>query len=207
MLKDILPIMQLQDLVFIFGLFTVILATILERLPIKINPWTQLFRMMGRTANHDILKRQDDIEESFKKTCERIDAKINQIEKGLELSLKEIHEHRAIETRRRILVFANRLQENKKYSRECFDGIMEDIREYQKYCEKNKDFKNDKAVISIEVIEEDYKRRLKTNDFLEWKGYDASDKRVVKSFASTSREDVCADDYSNGRGGTASFRN
>ena len=166
MLEKVLPLMQLQDLVFIFGLFTVILATIIEKLPIKFNPWTYLFRMMGRTANHDVIERQNELEKLFKESCREMNKKIDAIEQGLTDSCDEIHEYRAIEARRRILQFADEVSRNIQHSEEHFDDVLKDITDYEDYCDKHEEFENEKSVLSIEIIRESYKENLRNNSFL-----------------------------------------
>lgn len=166
MLENLLPVVQFKDLVFIFGLFVVILATIIQKLPVKVNPWTYLFQLMGRTANADIIKRQEKLEKMFANSCTNMNKKISQIEQGLNKACDEIYEYRAIEARRRILQFANEVSRGLGHSEEYFDDILKDIDNYTEYCNNHENFKNEKAVASIAIVKEDYYKNLKNNSFL-----------------------------------------
>lgn len=164
--ENLLPMVQFKDLVFIFGLFVVVLATIIQKLPVKFNPWTYLLRLIGKTANADIIERQERLETMFTNSCKNMTRRINTMNEELDKSIREINEYRAIEARRRILQFANEISRGLGHSEEYFDDILKDIDNYNNYCNKHRGFKNEKAAASIAIIKEDYHNHLKNNSFL-----------------------------------------
>ncbi len=73
---------------------------------------------------------------------------------------------KAYEARRRILEFADEIRRGIKHSLEHFNDILDDITYYTTYCNDHPKFQNDKAVRSIQRIEEVYDECMRNNDFL-----------------------------------------
>lgn len=104
---------------------------------------------------HD--KKHDKLEE-IKKTIESLRKDIANID--------EKSDRREAETRRvRILDFEDELQEGRYHSKDSFDQVMNDVTEYNRYCEKHPEFKNEQTVATVEHIIEVYHDRLKKHDF------------------------------------------
>ena len=53
-----------------------------------------------------------------------------------------------------------------KHSKDYYDQILSDIDTYEKYCEKNPDFKNNMTVFAVENIKKCYKNCLTKHKFL-----------------------------------------
>lgn len=123
-------------------------ATLIQVAPIKLNPWTWLFKQIGKAVNGDLL-------EEFKK----LDSKVDKMEKAR-------GEENAENRRVRILRFSDELQHGVRHSQEHFDQILLDITVYNQYCAEHKDFLNDRTVIATERIKSSYRTRLERNDFL-----------------------------------------
>lgn len=70
-------------------------------------------------------------------------------------------------TRQRILEFSSSLLAGQKPTKEHEENILEDIDNYERYCNDNPQYPNSKAVLSIKHIKSDYADRLKTHDFLD----------------------------------------
>lgn len=126
-----------------------ILLTLVQLTPIKINPWSSVARAIGKAINADVSKRLDDIE---KKMDGHIDMDDRRTADG----------HRA-----RILHFNNELLRPIKHTKEEFIEILATIDAYEKYCDTHRDYPNNRAVLAIENIQEVYKERLKKRDFLQ----------------------------------------
>ena len=73
---------------------------------------------------------------------------------------------KAYDARRRILQFADEIRRGIRHSLEHFNDILDDITYYTKYCDEHPSFQNDKAVRSIQRIEEVYDECMRNNDFL-----------------------------------------
>ena len=129
---------------------------IIQIAPIKLNPWGWVLKQIGKIINEDLSEKIDDMAKKIDEVDEKVDA--------LEA---EMDEKDAIQSRRRILRFADECRREKKHSQEHFTEIVEgDIKLYQNYCNTHTEFKNDKCVMSIDFIEKAYKHCLDCNDFL-----------------------------------------
>ena len=125
-----------------------ILLTLVQIAPIKVNPWTDLARAIGRAINADILNE-------LKETRSRLDAHI-----------KADEEYNADARRTRILRFNNELIRDIPHTREDFIDVLADIDYYEDFCRKNPDYMNNRAVHAIANIGRVYDERLKKHDFL-----------------------------------------
>lgn len=86
---------------------------------------------------------------------------------GIDTRLREMDERmdkeNADEARRRILAFDDSLRLSQNHSEESFNQILEDINDYEKYCETHSGYKNSKAGNAIMNINEVY-RKVKLED-------------------------------------------
>lgn len=71
-----------------------------------------------------------------------------------------------LECRIRILRASDEIRRNVKHSKEFFDQLNDDITKYQQYCENNPEFKNNRAVMAIQNINDVYIKALKDDNFL-----------------------------------------
>lgn len=92
--------------------------------------------------------------------------KLDHISQAIAALRKEGKETRIISCRYRILRFDDEIRHDEKHSKEHFDQILDDITEYEKYCEKNPDFKNNKAVLAIKNIKRIYQNCANEGTFL-----------------------------------------
>ena len=72
----------------------------------------------------------------------------------------------AVECRVRILRFADEISHGKKHTKDHFDQTMQDIRDYEAYCDSDSEFRNGITKASVELINETFAERLRKNDFL-----------------------------------------
>lgn len=137
------------------ALLLVILASVFEVSKIKINPWSRLLGCIGRAINKDVLEKVDVLE------CEIIKIKEDADERNAKLEMRE-----AKAARTRILRFGDECIHNVKHSKEHFDQIMRDIKDYELYCNEHPNFENNTAVNTIAIINEIYLNRMRNHDFL-----------------------------------------
>ncbi len=155
-LNDFLNNLNLGNLSFI----VIMVLSLVEISPIKINPWSMLIRWFARLLGisdlkTEIVQLRDRMDELEKK----IDSmKISNDENN---QLKE-----ALAARRRILRFNDELLQKVKHSKEMFDDILSDISDYDRYCRTHPDFVNQKAVFSEQNIGKAYKKCMEENAFL-----------------------------------------
>ena len=72
----------------------------------------------------------------------------------------------AVQSRVRILRFADETQEGHKHSKDSFDQVMSDIDSYETYCEEHPGFKNNQTMATVAYIKRIYAERLEKHDFL-----------------------------------------
>ena len=134
--------MNVQELLAGGGGLLLVLMTLMQIAPVKINPWSWLARAIGRAVNAEVIKKLDDhITMDDRRTADG---------------------HRA-----RILHFNNELLRDIGHTQEEFFEVLAEIDAYEKYCREHPEYPNNRAVLAIENIQEVYKERLKKHDFLQ----------------------------------------
>ena len=134
--------MNVQELLAGGGGLLLVLMTLMQIAPVKINPWSWLARAIGRTVNAEVIKKLDDhITMDDRRTADG---------------------HRA-----RILHFNNELLRDIGHTQEEFFEVLAEIDAYEDYCREHPEYPNNRAVLAIENIQEVYKERLKKHDFLQ----------------------------------------
>lgn len=141
--------MTLKELLTGGGSALLILATLLQIAPIKINPWSWLAKNIGKALNGEVVE------------------KVDSLERNVEKLRSECEERAATNCRTRILHFGDEILHNVKHSKEHFDQILLDITDYEQYCNNHPHFKNNVAVATIKRITEVYEDCVESNDFLE----------------------------------------
>lgn len=135
--------MKLQELLTNGGSLLLVLMTLVEIAPVKINPWSGLAKVIGKAMGLDAIEK-------------KLDAHIQMDDR------RTADGHRA-----RILHFNNELLRNINHTKEEFTEVLTEIDAYEKYCQEHPEYPNNRAVIAIENIREVYKERLKLHDFLQ----------------------------------------
>lgn len=125
-----------------------ILMTLIQITPIKINPWSWLGRVIGRAINGEVIEKVDELSKDVKKN------KADDDEQWASLS------------RTHILRFGDELLHGVDHSKEHFDQILLDISKYEKYCEEHPEYLNNIANATIKQIKKTYQNCLENNKFL-----------------------------------------
>ena len=138
------------------------IPTLIEVCPIKINPWSWLFKMLKmlwrsfcRSLNSDVLDKLSALEEGQGATQA-------QLEKHIAMD----DEREADKVRASILHFNNELLREIPHTKEEFVEILAKIDWYNDFCDTHKDYRNCRAVHAIANIERVYDERLQKHDFL-----------------------------------------
>lgn len=140
--------MSLQQILYTTGGGVLLLLTLIQIAPIKVDPWTAIFRAIGRAFNAEMLKELRDVRSK------------------LDEHIKTDDERNADEHRTRILRFNNELIREIPHTKEEFIDVLADIDFYEAYCRDHPDYKNNRAVHAIANIGRSYDERLKKHDFL-----------------------------------------
>lgn len=147
--------MSIQEIFMGGGVSLLVLMTLVELTPIKINPWSAIARAIGRAINADVLKELEAVKESQEETKD-----------ALAKHIRVDDERDADRHRERILQFNNELLRDIPHTREDFIEILAEIDMYERYCHDHPDYPNSRAVHAIANIERVYDDRLKKHDFL-----------------------------------------
>ncbi len=123
------------------GLF--LLLTLVELAPIKVNPWSWLAKSVGKAIG------------------------IAAVEKKLDEHISTDDRRDADRHRMEILRFNNELLRSIDHTKEEFIEVLAEIDAYERFCEDHPDYPNNRAVLAIENIRENYRERLKKHDFLQ----------------------------------------
>lgn len=147
--------MNIKEILLGGGGVLVVLLSLVEISPIKINPWSWLAKCLGRAINADVIKKLETVEASQAETRERLEAHIS-----------ANAEREADNCRARILRFNNELLREIPHTKEEFVEALKDIDDYKRYCRDHKDYQNERAVHAIKNISRVYDERLQKHDFL-----------------------------------------
>ena len=123
------------------GLF--LLLTLVQLAPIKVNPWSWLAKSVGKAIG------------------------IAAVEKKLDEQISTDDRRDADRHRMEILRFNNELLRSIDHTKEEFIEVLAEIDAYERFCEDHPDYPNNRAVLAIENIRENYRERLKKHDFLQ----------------------------------------
>lgn len=130
-------------------LWTIIIAIsiFIQITPIKINPWSALFKWIGKTITND--------------ACGKIDGLITKIDK-IENDVKTNEKDRI---RWEILDFANSCRNNRRHTRDEFQHIVALNDKYKRLLKETGDT-NGVFEVEYNYIQDIYAERLEKNDFL-----------------------------------------
>ncbi len=140
--------MTIQEILAGGGGLIVVLMTLVEFAPLKINPWSSLAKAIGRAINADMMNE------------------LKVVKSELAEHIRKDDERNADEHRARILRFNNELLRDIPHTKEEFTDVLADIDFYERYCDEHKEYKNNRAIHAIANISRVYDDRLREHDFL-----------------------------------------
>ena len=117
-------------------LLIIIVLSLIEICPLKINPWSWLGNKVGILLG------------------------VKAINENLDALKKTVGENQATTIRVRILTFEDRLQSGEHPSKDSWNQVMDDITRYKNYTDTHREFKNNITVTTIKHIEKEYARLL-----------------------------------------------
>ena len=141
--------MSVQAILVDGGGLLLVLMTLVQIAPVKVNPWSWVAKMVGKAVNADVSKE------------------LGAISKKLDDHVTMDDRRTADGHRARILHFNNELLRDIDHTKEEFIEVLAEIDAYEKYCREHPEYPNNRAVLAIENIREVYKERLKKHDFLQ----------------------------------------
>lgn len=147
--------MTVAEILLAGGGGVLLLLTLIQITPIKINPWSAIAKAIGRAINGEVIGMLSEVKSKQESTSDRLNEHIRMDDE------RNADEHRA-----RILRFNNELIRDIPHTKEEFIDILADIDSYERYCEHHPDYKNNRAVHAIANIGRVYDERLQKHDFL-----------------------------------------
>ena len=146
--------MSIKDILLNGGGVLLLLLTIIQITPIKINPWSAFAKAIGRAVNADVLKELEEVKAAQKATDNKLTAHV-----------KKDDERDADRHRKNILDFNNELVRDIPHDQEQFIDIMGEIDLYERYCSEHPEYQNNRAVHAVANINRVYDIRLRKQDF------------------------------------------
>lgn len=140
--------MSVQDLLLPCGGLLIVLLTLIQIAPIKINPWSAIAKTLGRAINKEMMDK-----------LESLDKEMKQLRDATALES-------ALNCRVRIIHFGDETLHGQKHTKEHFDQILRDIDKYEHYCSTHPEFENNVTVLTSARIKEIYQKCLADGDFL-----------------------------------------
>ena len=140
--------MTIKEIITGGSVGVVLLLSLVQISPIKINPWTFIARAIGKAINGEVI------------------ADVQSTKRILEAHIAIDNERAADGNRQRILRFNDEVMRQIPHTEEHYIEVLKDIDDYEAYCRDHTEYKNSRAVFAIENIKRVYARRLEKNDFL-----------------------------------------
>lgn len=141
--------MELKEILLGGGGVLLVLLTMIQIAPVKINPWTAIAKAIGRAINGEVLE------------------KVGKLEKEMQGVRSGMAEEKAVNCRARILRFGDECLHGERHTKDHFDQTLRDIAAYERYCEDHPEFENNVTELTSDRIKEIYRRCLDNNDFLQ----------------------------------------
>lgn len=133
----------------------IILLSLVEIAPIKINPWSSIMKFLGSRLNSDVTTRLDTMQQCQNETRQKLNEHI-----------KKDDAQTASLWRTQILRFNDELLHDRRHTKEHFDEVLGTIKDYETYCHTHDDYPNGKCVHAIANINRVYDELLESHDFL-----------------------------------------
>lgn len=147
--------MGLNEMFLSGGGIVLVLLTLIQITPIKINPWTKIGNMVGKCFNAEITKELQEIKATLDETQKSLQEHI------IMDDIRDTDEHRY-----KILKFNTELLRNMKHTEEDFNEVLYNIDCYEHYCSTHPNYKNNRCVMAIKNITHRYQKCMRTGDFL-----------------------------------------
>lgn len=145
----------IQDLLFGGGAGLVVILSLIEITPVKVNPWRAIARGLGRAFNAEVLADLKAVQQAQQDTRSALDK-----------HQAADDEHKAECHRAALLAFNTSLLRGELHTQEDFFDAFRHIDQYEDYCRNHPGYKNNRASHAIANIGRVYDERLKARDFL-----------------------------------------
>lgn len=103
-----------------------------------------------------IISNRKKTEKSIKDSNDAIKKDMEKVQSMLDNHIREDEDDKARNQRYRILRFYDEMCEHRDHSESHFEDILDDIDDYEQYCESYPDFKNNRGKVAMNFIKESY---------------------------------------------------
>lgn len=175
--------MSVQEILAGSGGILLVVMTLIQIAPIKVNPWSAIGKLIGKAINGDVLEKLTEVEAGLAKnkshleeTKQKLAETMQQLadtKQTLDETKAKLEDHVAMDDQRymdlhraRILQFNTDISRGMKHTKESFNDIMYNITCYEHYCDQHPEYPNNRAVQAIRNINRVYGECLKENSFL-----------------------------------------
>lgn len=125
-----------------------VVMTLIQVAPIKVNPWTAIARALGRAINREVIEKVDSLAQDLRE------------------HKQECAERDAVLKRSHIMRFGDEILHGVRHSKEHFDQILMDCTEYEQFCKDHPLFANNVAQQTIKCIKSTYQACMEEKTFL-----------------------------------------
>lgn len=113
-----------------------------------------------------VIANRKKTQESIKTTTDAMEKRIDKLQSSFDGHVKDYEAARASSQRYRILRFYDEVCEGKKHSESHFEDILDDIDQYEQYCDTHREYKNGRGHVAMQYIRDTYARVKANGGFL-----------------------------------------
>lgn len=113
-----------------------------------------------------VISNHKKTQESLKETTEAIEKRMDKLQSSYDAHVADYEAARASSQRYRILRFYDEICEGRKHSESHFEDILDDIDSYENYCEKHREYKNNRGHVAMQYIRDTYAKVKAKGGFL-----------------------------------------
>ena len=127
-----------------------------------------VFSLLGIvvTVIPTIIANRKKTQESIKQTTEAMEKRIDRLQTSYDAHVKDYEAAKAASQRYRILRFYDEVCDGCKHSESHFEDILDDIDDYENYCDSHPKFKNNRGRAAMEHIKKLYPELKANGGFL-----------------------------------------
>ena len=113
-----------------------------------------------------IISNRKKTQDSIKKSNEETEKRVDKLQASFDAHVKDYEDTRAGSQRYRILRFYDELCEGREHSERHCEDILDDIDDYEQYCDSHPDFRNNRGHVAMQYIRDIYARLKAKGGFL-----------------------------------------
>lgn len=143
------------------GFWLVVLLTLIQITPIKINPWSYIFEWVGEKLTKNLAMKIDKIESKQESICTTVDT----MKQEIETVKREFELKNANDWRWDILDFFNSARNGRPHSKEEWDHAIDQVKKYERHVEIH-GIDNGVLEEASRWLRSEYQKHIDAKDFL-----------------------------------------